>query len=65
MLTKNQKITIAMIKNRGFDVGQIIQHFINTSQKATSWYITIHWIELCDKEREQCFRKIILCIKNM
>jgi len=33
MLTKNQKITIAMLKNRGFDVDQIIQHFINTSQE--------------------------------
>jgi hypothetical protein len=48
MLTKKQKITIAMLKNRGYDVQQIIEHFINTSQEATSWDITIHWMELCD-----------------
>jgi hypothetical protein len=48
MLTKKQKITIAMLKNRGYDVKQIIEHFINTSQEANSWDITIHWMELCN-----------------
>jgi len=48
MLTKKQKITIEMFKNRGYDVKQIIEHFINTRQEATSWDITIHWMELCD-----------------
>jgi TPP-dependent 2-oxoacid decarboxylase len=39
MLTQKQKITIATLKNRGYDVEQIIEHLINTSQEATSWDI--------------------------
>jgi hypothetical protein len=48
MLTHKQKITIATLKNRGYDVELIIEHptqiieHLNTSQEATSWDIKIY-----------------------